>query len=265
MSRRRSGRRRGSASQSRSPLNVYTNHQKIKRYQSIGMRLALAGVVLLIISAVLLFAVQNEMLAWIPLMLGVLVSGAGTYFINRWGREPLPEKRLPDALSFLGSWGVLLNHYGPVPHLLLTKRGLTILHSKQYEGEVRYDPKKSRWGSKFSLRRFYGQGMTAETVGNPTQEAEQLEAKVRAWLVDKVGADAPARIPVETILLFMPPKTTFAFDEAPIPVATPETIADRVKELYAKHSNLPRDLYSELRAALEAEVPASDHVDQAAE
>lgn len=218
------------------------------------MRFSVAGLLVMGVALVLVWLPRYQGFAWPVLVVGIGISVVGTYYANRWIRPPLVEPTLKEALGKLPSRYVLFNHTAMVPHLLLTPRGLIAIQPKRYEGPVRYDPAKGEWRGKFSLRRFYGAGMTAETLGNPTKEAERLVATVRAWLGERLP-ELAEEIPVAAIALFLPEKTKLDVGDPPLPLAKAENLRDVAQELFGRGKPMNRQSYQRLLEALEAPLP----------
>lgn len=242
-----------SRTRSRSRLTVHTNETLIKERQQRGLRWSAVGIVAMFIALGAIWFPAYSNWAFPILFVGFTISLVGTYYINRWVRPPLPQEVLTKAFEELPSRYVLFNHFGPVPHLLLTPKGLVGIQAKRYEGPVRYDAAAGKWQSKFSFRRFYGRGLTAEGLGHPTEEAEQLEADLRAWLQANVPQVAE-QVPVESVVLFVAPKTTLEVEEPPVPLSKPDSILTTIQRMQYHESNMPRKVYKQLRAALQANI-----------
>lgn len=234
-------------------MKVYTNQSVIDKNQKLGMRFSIAGLLILGFSFVLIWT-QFAPYAWPVLIVGMVVSTVGTYYANRWIRPPLAESVLAESMERLSGRYVLFNHTGIVPHLLLSPKGLIPIKAKRYEGPVQYDAASGKWRGKFSFRRFYGQGLTAETLGNPTEEVGELTAQVQAWLQSTLP-DLAERIPVEGVALFLAPKVEMRVEEPPLALAQAETVREIVQDTFARQKPLPREIYKRLRAALEDELP----------
>lgn len=234
-------------------MKLYTHHRRIKLKQRIGTLSTLGGGLLMVVA---LFLVRHEtygFLAW-PLTLGGLgVAMLGTYHVNRWVRPPLPHRVLADALGRLDGRHLLLNHIGPIPHLLLTPKGLVAIHAKRYDGPAHYDAATGRWRGKFSIVRMYWQGLTAEGLGDPGEEVTQARMAVLRWLQVRLP-DLAEQIPVEGVALFLAPSVSLTVPEPPpVPLAQPDSIKKVVQGLMGSEPSLPHATYARLRDALLAE------------
>ncbi len=186
-------------------MKTFTNTAIVEKNQKLGFRFSMAGLLLMSLSLVLIFLSNVSFLAWPVLVGGVVVAAVGSYYVNRWVRPPLPEPLLNEAFQRLDQRHLLFNHMGTVPHLLLTPKGLIAIKAKRYEGPVRYDAATDKWKGRISLRRFYGQGFTAEGLGKPAQEVAELRAALDEWL-KKTVPEVAATIPVEVALFFFQPQ-----------------------------------------------------------
>ncbi len=234
-------------------MKIYTNETIIDKNQKMGMRFSVAGILILVLSFVLVWT-RFAVYSWPVLIVGMVISTVGTYYANRWIRPPLAEPVMKEALERLSGRYVLFNHSSVVPHLLLSPKGLVPIKVKRYEGPVRYHAAAGKWQGQFSFRRFYGQGLTAETLGNPTEEMTALTEQVRAWLQATLP-DLAERIPVEGVALFLAPKVELGVEEPPFPLARPDTLREIVQDTFARQKPLPRDVYKRLRAELEGTLP----------
>lgn len=234
-------------------MKVLTNETKIRQRQRAGMLTATVGLLVAAVAAALVFFSEYSSVALLVLLVGFALSTVGTYLTNRWVRPPLPEKVLDEQLRRLDARHLLLNHFGPVPHLLLTPKGLIAIHPKRYEGPVSYDPAAKRWRGRFSLWRAYTRGLTSEGLGDPGAELAATRSAVYRWLQQEEPELADA-VPIEVVALFVAPQTELAgVKEAPVLIAQPESIRKAIQGALADERPLPRESYRRLRAALERE------------
>lgn len=181
-------------------MKVYTNEALVRRKRRIGGIASLLGFGILLLSIVVSLRPQYTLYAWLSAAVGLGISLVGTYHVNRWVRPPVAEKILESVLKRLDRRYFLYNYFGPVPHLLLTPYGLVAIIAKRYEGEVTCT--NDDWKGSFSIRRMYTRGLTAESLGNPTKEAEEAITTVRDWLSRTVSESAD-EIPVAAVILFL--------------------------------------------------------------
>lgn len=237
-----------------SPMKSYTNTKKVKQKQKIAMVASLVGLVIMGVSLAISFRPAYSTPAWIAAFVGLAIASVGTYHVNRWVRPPLPEPFMEQTFKDrLDARHVLFNHFGVVPHLMLTPKGLIAIQVKRYEGPVSYDAQTKKWRGKVSIARLYGHGLTAEGLGDPSEELTRARNAVLAWLqrtVPEVADD----VPVEAVAFFINPKTELNVAQAPIPIAQQGTLRKVVQGFFTKEKPLPKEVYNRLRSALEAEV-----------
>lgn len=181
-------------------MKVYTNETLVDRKRKIAGISSLLGFGILLVAIFLSFREQYVSYAWLGAAVGLIVSLVGTYHVNRWVRPPVAEKILEKVLKRLDRRYFLYNYIGPVAHLLLTPSGLIAIVVKRYEGDVTCND--DSWKGSFSVRRLYTRGLTAESLGNPTKEAEETRETVRKWLKENVSEYADD-IPVDAVIFFL--------------------------------------------------------------
>lgn len=181
-------------------MKVYTNDALVDRKRKIAGASSLLGFGILLVAIFLSFREQYVVYAWFGAAFGLIVSLVGTYHVNRWVRPPVAEKILEKVLKRLDRRYFLYNYIGPVAHLLLTPSGLIAIVVKRYEGDITCND--DSWKGSFSVRRLYTRGLTAESLGNPTKDAEDSREKIRKWLRENV-AEYGDDIPVDAVVLFL--------------------------------------------------------------
>ena len=234
-------------------MKIYTNSKLIQQKQRIGTIASMVGFTIMLISFFVSWQPDRAFIAWVGMLIGLGIAMFGTYHVNRWLRPPLAHDVLAKSLEKISGRYFLFNHIGLIPHLLLTPKGLMAIKAKKYEGPVSYDPENERWIGKFSLWRLYTTGLTAEGLGDPSEEITKLRNDVLAWL--QVHApDLADDIPVAGIALFTAPKVTLNIsDEPPIAIAQPDTIKQVVQKRFKREKPLRKNVYRQLRDLLIAE------------
>lgn len=235
-------------------MKTYTNLKRIKQKQQIGVWASMAGLLTMALSLVVSFQAEYASFAWIMAFVGLAIAAVGTYHVNRWIRPPMPEPFMEETFRRMDGRHVLFNHFGAVPHLLLTPKGLIAIKVKRYEGPVNYDPQTNKWRGKTSLARLYGRGLTAETLGDPGEDLTKARNDVLAWLQRSVPEIAD-EVPVEAVAFFINPKIELNVPGTPIPIAQQPSLKKVVQGFFVKEKPLSREVYNRLRGALEAEVP----------
>lgn len=242
-------------------MRIVTNQKTVKLKQRIAMWTSVVGLGLLVVAFVLSLpnvTANNPTLAvvaWPVAIVGLLIATVGTYHVNRWVRPPRAHEALAEALKGLDNRHILYNYIGPVPHLLLSPRGLFALVVKRYDGPARYVDGK--WVGKFSLRRLYGQGLTAEGLGNPNKEIEDQTATVERWLQQELPEEAE-KIPVAAVAVFINPAVQLDPGDNPAPIATIKTVKRALqRDFFPGIKQMPRDSYNALMQELDERVSSS--------
>ncbi|HBY98060.1 MAG: NERD domain-containing protein [Ardenticatenaceae bacterium] len=235
-------------------MRIVTNQKTVKQKQRIAMWTSIGGLGLLVVAFVLSLPAVTAgnptlaLVAWPVALVGLLIATVGTYHVNRWVRPPRAHEALAEALKGLDNRHILYNYLGPVPHLLLSPRGLFALAVKRYDGPARYVDGK--WVGKFSLRRLYGQGLTAEGLGNPNQEIEAQTAAVERWLRKELPDEAE-KIPVASVAVFINPAVQLDAGDNPAPIATIKTVKRALqRDFFPGVKQMPRDAYNALMEEL---------------
>lgn len=231
-------------------MKIYTNTKLIQQKQRIGTIASMVGFGIMLISLFVSWQPERALIAWVGMFIGLGIAMFGTYHVNRWVRPPLGQHVLAESLEKLSGRYFLFNHIAQIPHLLLTPRGLIAIKAKKYEGPVRYDAEKERWIGKFSLWRLYTTGLTAEGLGDPSEDITESRNDVLAWL-ETHAPDLADDIPVAGIALFTAPKVTLELpEEMPVPIAQPETIKEMVQKRFKREKPLRKQVYRQLRDLL---------------
>lgn len=232
-------------------MKIYTNHKRLQQKQRIGTVASMVGFGIMLIALFVSWQQPDYlMIAWTGMFVGLAVAMFGTYHVNRWVRPPLAHKVLAESLDELGRRYMLFNYVGLIPHLLLTPKGLIAIKAKKYEGPASYDSENERWLGKFSLWKLYTTGLTAEGLGDPSEEVTQLRNEVLAWLQVNVP-DLVDDIPVAGIALFTAPKTELTLPEKlPVPVVQPDGLKESVKKQFKMENRLRKTTYKQLSELL---------------
>lgn len=232
-------------------MKIYTNHKLLKQKQRIGTIASMVGFGIMLVALVVSWQQPDYLIfAWTGMFLGLAVAMFGTYHVNRWVRPPLAHKVLAESLDELSGRYMLFNYVDLIPHLLLTPKGLIAIKAKKYEGPVSYDPQKEEWLGKFSLWRLYTTGLTAEGLGDPSEDVTELRNEVLAWLQVHVP-DLADDIPVAGVALFTAPKTTLTLPEKPpVTVIQADGLKEAVKKQFKRENRLRKTTYKKLSELL---------------
>jgi Nuclease-related domain len=188
-------------------------------------RIAWGAAVAPLVAAVLAFALRQEAVGALLLLIG-LAALIGLWLYGQLGgdrRAPLEAGRAGEeavrcALAGLDDRYYLLNGVTvpgermEIDHLLAGPRGLFVLETKAHGGTIVYGD--GRWwriqaGAHGLLQR--------RQIGNPSAQAQRNARLLRRYLAAHLGARATA-LPLVPIVVFTHPHATLDADDAPIPV-----------------------------------------------
>jgi hypothetical protein len=195
-------------------MQIVANESHINTRKKIGERAPFAGLLVLAVSVVLVFARpewiwQTMILVWV----GFLISLIGSYLGDRFVGPNAQHKRVPDALKGLDNNYMLLMYKLPVPFVLLEPGGLTVLSIRSQGGKVSYDGERWQQKQKMGLlRRFAGQ----EALGRPHRTADAEREYLENHLAKRLPNDV--KIPVRAVILFTNPDLELHVDSEKLPV-----------------------------------------------
>ena len=113
----------------RAQLTVIRDEVRLERLRRIGMFIGFGGMGVLVIGFILgLIRPADEILLYQggALLLGLPMSQAGLFLINKYGRKPRPDRLLDQAFGKAGRSGRIYHYVLPVPHVLLSEFGIYI-------------------------------------------------------------------------------------------------------------------------------------------
>lgn len=195
-------------------MRLVTNEPLVKRNATIGRYGSAAGLVVLVGGLIVSFyGRDNPLLQTVPfvtLVIGFLLSNAGIYFTNRYGRNPRADTTLAGALKGFDDRYSLYNYYLPAPHFLITPNAIYSVTAKHQSGVVQWDGKRWKHKNANFFLTFFGQ----EGLSNPNAEAAADADNVAKYLAQKVGGDIP---PVQPLIVFFNDKVEIEGENPPIP------------------------------------------------
>lgn len=252
-------------------MRVYRNRKELARKETLGRRLTLAGMGVLVIGFVAslvptwypptapiqpgLIGFLQEYWSWISfgaLFVGFMCASVGSYYINRFARRRWPGSRLlesPDQVlersmkGFDDKFAYFVLSL-PVGYALAGPNGITIFALRGDRGRVVVEGDK--WREPFSFGRLFT-FFAREGVGNPAQDINEQKAKLQALLA-KAGngaggsaADAPgglASVPIDGAAVFLNPQVQLEVVNPSVPALRPDQVKDYVRAR-AKEVKLP--------------------------
>jgi hypothetical protein len=238
-------------------MKLYRNVSEIRRKESIGRRLSLAGLGILFIGLMASFVPSwfpidpestdvsapvrflQQYWTWISfaaLPLGFVCASFGSYFINRFARRRWPGtkgiarpdevlernmKGFDDKYAYF-AWSL------PANHVLVGPNGITVMAVRSDRGKVTVQGDK--WREPFGLGRFFSV-FAREGVGNPALELEDQIRKLRV-LVDQTPTtkgESAASVPIEPVAVFLNPEMQIALENPSIAVLRADQLKDHVR------------------------------------
>jgi Nuclease-related domain len=213
-------------------MRIITNDKIVKRNAAIGKYATIAGLVILVGGVAVSYLLQSQNITdvvyqWIPfatLIIGFILSNVGTYYMNRFGREPRSDTVLEGALKGFDDKYRLYNYYLPGSHFLVAPTGIYAITPKAQAGAVEWDGK--RWKHKNSniLMSLFGQ----DNLANPNAEAAADADNIARFLSKKVGGDVP---PVQSIIVFTNPKVEIKGDAPPLPTLHIKQLKEHLRKM----------------------------------
>ncbi len=196
-------------------MKIYRNEKLIQRNSRLGSIVTLASLAILG-SGLYISFVKPELFnyAVMALLVGFILSQAGIYLTNRWGRKPRIDEILDQALKGLDAKYSLYHYLLPAAHVLIGPAGIWVLNLKHQRGTIRYY--KNRWRQKggglfYSYLKIFAQ----EGIGRPDLElASDVNALEKHLAKQLPGLDLP---PIQAALVFFNPDVVLQADEAPNP------------------------------------------------
>lgn len=241
---------------------IVTNTPLVERNARYGRWITTAS--LLIILAPLaftlpsLFSGKNELpgneiyFLYAALILGLILSNVGGYFLNRWGFKYY--QAVGNALKGTDKKYRLYNYSLPINHVLLTPYDVTVLVLKNLDGQIHASPKG--WQMNLSILRFL-RYFSSEQLGDPTKELETQKEKLRAFISESLGeAFQP---PLDGLIVFTNPRAQVEITNVELPVVILNSGEDALKNALKKPKNTPqmkKEMYDALYELFEEEAEA---------
>lgn len=241
---------------------INTNDPLIENRKRIGGYAFTAGIVVMLVGLVASF--QNQLIVqygnlyyvviYASLILGFILLSIGSYNVSRYG-VGIPEK-LASSLKGLDKRYRLYNFLLPVPHVLLTPYGITILLVKNQEGRIVADEKgwSQPTGVMGSVIRFT-RAFSTEPLGNPPQDLEAQKKIMQEFILKGLPEDG--QVPVDGMLIFTNPKADISILANPVvPTIALSKQPDALKNALRRDkrtTQLSRDVYDRLVGLFDGE------------
>lgn len=209
-------------------MQVVTNQEFVNARTRIGRWGTLAGAVGMGAGFITSFNVEYIAASYIFLIFGILSFNVGRYNAMRWGIHPREDEILTNSLKGLDQKYALINYAPGVPsaHVILSPFGLIHVETRHVEGVVVCEG--DRWRRKRSFLAWL-RGFAEGQLGNPTKSALATVDRLRAFLVENLGADIAGQVPVEAVVVFVNPRVDLNVSDAVVPSMTPRELKAHVR------------------------------------
>jgi hypothetical protein len=219
---------------------IVTNTPLVERNARYGRWITTASLLVILTPLALtfpaLFSGKNDMptetifIMYGALLLGLILSNVGGYFLNRWGLKNYEQ--VIDALKGTDKKYRLYNYSLPAPNVLLTPYGVTVLLLKTLEGNITANA--SGWKINFSLMRII-RWFSTEQLGDPTKALAAHEETMRVFITEHLGANAVPLI--DGLIVFTSPRANVQVTNADLPVVIMKESEDALKNALKKPKN----------------------------
>jgi hypothetical protein len=186
------------------------------------------------------------------LIVGLVLSNVGGYFLNRWGFKYY--EAVGNALKGTDKKFRLYNYSLPVNNVLLTPFDVTVLLLKNLDGQIWAN--QNGWRMNISILRFL-RWFTSEQLGDPTKDLETQKEKLRQFIADRLGENF--RAPLDGLIVFTNPRANVNITNADLPVVILNSSEDALKQALKKPkgtAQMPKEMYDALFELFEEEAEA---------
>jgi hypothetical protein len=241
---------------------VVTNSALVERNAKLGRWITTGSLIVILapltITLPQLFSGKNDLptqdllLLYGALLLGLVMSNVGGYFLNRWGFKYY--EAVANALKGTDKKYRLYNYSLPVQNVLLTPYDVTVLLLKNLDGKVHADQKG--WHSNVGFLRFL-RWFSTEQLGDPSKDLEDQIGKLRAFITERIGDQFQP--PLDGYIVFTNPKAHVEITNVELPVVLLNENEDALKNALKKPKGakqMPKDQYDALYALFEEEAAA---------
>lgn len=228
-------------------MRVIQNEKYIRTRGTIGRTVFFGGFGLLLLG--LIISLTDQSIALFPisllcLVLGLILSQAGGYYIRRFDRGELPHLALARALKGFDDRYTLVNYGTPASHVLLAPDNLYVLVAKPQSGKVVYQ--NGRWqnpGRSF-FNRFFNWA-SEERLGNPVRDAAAEVARLQRYLSGRLP---DVNVEPQPVVVFLHPNVEVDTGASPVPALHVKKLKDWLRS--RPKGSLGRDAHSRLSQLL---------------
>jgi hypothetical protein len=185
------------------------------------------------------------------LIVGLILSNVGGYFLNRWGFKYY--EKVNAALKGTDKKYRMYNYSLPINNVLLTPYDVTVLLLKNLDGQI--FASQQGWRMNVNILRFL-RWFSTEQLGDPTKDLATEEEKLRAFIAERL---VNLKVPIEGLIVFTNPGAHVEVTNVELPVVFLNESEDALKNALKKAKNaplMPKATYDQLYELFEEEAEA---------
>jgi len=241
---------------------VVTNTPLVERNSRYGRWITTGSLIVILAPLALtlpaLFSGKNDvdpnqlLLLYGALLLGLILSNVGGYFLARWGGKQY--EIVANALKGTDKKYRLYNYSLPVQNVLLTPFGVTVLLLKNLDGNIYVNQKG--WRTNVSILKFL-RYFSSEPLGDPTKDLATQQEKLNAFIHEHLGADFNP--PIDGLIVFTNPRAVIEETNVDLPIVQLNQNEDALKNALKRPkgaAQLSKDDYDKLYTLFEEEAEA---------
>jgi hypothetical protein len=225
-------------------VKIISNPVLVGRSRRLGKGLNIAGLIVALVSAVLVFThPETDLLSMYGLLLvAFLLWMVSNYFTNRFNRIPPAEEAVDGLLKGLNDSYTSIHYRLKHDHALFTPNGIIAVVPRYEHGEIQWTDNKSwRQSGVSRLRKLF----SSEAVGNPVEDgrfaAEQLAGSLQKIIKSETAPE------VRPVVVFVHSGTMVDAANSPVPALPASKFKEYIRKL-EKRTNLTPD---QMRMVLE--------------
>lgn len=233
-----------------SRLTVVRDEVRLDRLRRIGLGIGFGGMGVLVVGFLMGIFMPAEQILTIQLgalVLGLPLSQVGLFLINKYGRNPRPDRLLDQGLGRAVRNSRIYHFALPAPHVLLSEVGLYVFVLKWQGGKIqaRGETFKQRI---FFMRKIFG----TESLGNPAREAADNVRSLTAFIEKQDPTWAERDLPIQPVIVFTTNIRDLDIGEAALPAFHYTKLRGYMRQQLERLPRLPRADFESLQAALDA-------------
>jgi len=227
-------------------VRIIQNDKHIQSRRRIGRYAFFGGFGILILGLIISFSATSDPkqsvelfpLSLACLIVGLILSQYGGYYVRRFDRGEVPHLALSKALKGFDDRYTLVNYTLSASHVLLAPDAVYVLLPKPQAGRITYA--NGRWSNPTGLRRLLT-WMSEEGLGNPLRDAAVEVGRFQRYVSGKLP-DTP--IEAQPIIVFLHPNAELDTANSPVPAVHVKKLKDYLR------AQPKGDLNRDARAAL---------------